>query len=99
MKQALLLGSAVAHFGVNRSRELGDFARLHLHAQLPFQSRARELAGLYPNLDCKVLSRKQMGKHSEHWVQLLSATAECRAASLKMIVLEQRGKPAAIPLY
>jgi len=86
VKQALLLGSAIAN-GVNRSRELGDLPG-NICTPSYLSSQARELAGQYPNLDCKVLSEKQMevlGMGS-----LLSVTAGTEQPA-KMIVLEYKG--------
>ncbi|WP_300355358.1 leucyl aminopeptidase, partial [uncultured Alcanivorax sp.] len=86
VKQALLLGSAIAN-GVNRSRELGDLPG-NICTPSYLSSHARELAGQYPNLDCKVLSEKQM--EALGMGSLLSVTAGTEQPA-KMIVLEYKG--------
>ncbi|WP_438958334.1 leucyl aminopeptidase [Porticoccus sp.] len=86
VKQALLLGGAIAN-GVNRSRELGDLPG-NICTPSYLSSQARELAGQYPNLDCKVLSEKQM--ETLGMGSLLSVTAGTEQPA-KMIVLEYKG--------
>lgn len=86
VKPALLLGGAIAN-GVNRSRELGDLPG-NICTPSYLSSQARELAGQYPNLDCKVLSEKQM--ETLGMGSLLSVTAGTEQPA-KMIVLEYKG--------
>ena len=86
VKKALLLGSAIAN-GVNRSRELGDLPG-NICTPSYLSSQAKELADQYPNLDCKVLSEKQM--EALGMGSLLSVTAGTEQPA-KMIVLEYKG--------
>lgn len=86
VKKALLLGSAIAN-GVNRSRELGDLPG-NICTPSYLSSQAKELADQYPNLDCKVLSEKQM--ETLGMGSLLSVTAGTEQPA-KMIVLEYKG--------
>lgn len=86
VKKALLLGGAIAN-GVNRSRELGDLPG-NICTPSYLSSQAKELADQYPNLDCKVLSEKQM--EALGMGSLLSVTAGTEQPA-KMIVLEYKG--------
>ncbi|WP_438951765.1 leucyl aminopeptidase [Porticoccus sp.] len=86
MKQVLHLGGAIAN-GVNFSRELGDLPG-NICTPTYLASQARALASRYPNLDCKILSEKQMAALGMG--SLLSVTAGTEQPA-KMIVLEYKG--------
>jgi leucyl aminopeptidase len=86
VKPALLLGGAIAN-GVNRSRELGDLPG-NICTPTYLASQARTLASEYPNLECKVLSEKQMEALGMGSLLSVSAGTEQPA---KMIVLEYKG--------
>ncbi len=85
-KRALTIGTAIGS-GVNRARELGDLPG-NICTPSYLATEAKNLAGQYNNMTCKVLTEKQM--EDLGMGSLLSVTAGTEQPA-KMIVLEYKG--------
>ncbi|MDP1520451.1 leucyl aminopeptidase [Porticoccus litoralis] len=85
-KRALAIGTAIGN-GINRARELGDLPG-NICTPSYLATQAKNLAGHYSNMTCKVLTEKQM--QDLGMGSLLSVTAGTEQPA-KMIVLEYKG--------
>ncbi|TNE93236.1 leucyl aminopeptidase [Porticoccus sp.] len=85
-KRALAIGTAIGN-GINRARELGDLPG-NICTPSYLATQAKNLAGHYSNMACKVLTEKQM--QDLGMGSLLSVTAGTEQPA-KMIVLEYKG--------